>query len=165
MHHNLVDEHSSIHLTDWPKVQSELIDEKLEQEMKVFEDIVERGRGLRRDKQIKLRHPLASLKVKVNRELSYKNRLESLLLNELNVKEILWKKTNDKLEVDYDYQLTPELKAEAEARDLIREISNLRRKAKLKIDEQAEVMLPDWPENGRMKLKSGLTPPYKRAKS
>ncbi len=146
VHHNLVDENSSIHLTDWPEAGSDYLNQNLEKEMKVIEDIVERGRGLRRDKQIKLRHPLASLKVGLEAPLQYQSELESLLLNELNVKEVIWSQSESGLEVDYDYQLTAELKQEAQARDLIREVQNLRRKAKLKIDEQAVVQVPDWPQ-------------------
>ncbi len=147
VHHNLVDENSSIHLTDWPEVQEKLVDEQLETEMETIEQIVETGRGLRRDKQIKLRHPLASLQVSLKKNLKYRDELEQLLLNELNVKQVVWQENSDQLEVDYDYELTPALKEEAQARDLIREIQNLRRKAKLKLDDQVVVQLPDWPQD------------------
>jgi len=154
VHHNLVDDQTSIHLTDWPEVHETSINSELEQEMAVVEKIVEKGRSLRRDKQLKLRHPLASVEVKLEQELKYQEQLSVLLRNELNVKKVIWEVGADELEVDYDFVLTDELKAEAEARDLIREISNLRRKAKLKIDDQAVVSLPDWPEEWQAEIES-----------
>ena len=147
VHHNLVDDQSSIHLTNWPEVSQDLINPKLEQEMKVVEKIVEKGRGLRRDKQIKLRHPLAAVRVGLDRELTYRTELEKLVKNELNVKRVEWQTGQSELTVDYDFELTPALKQEAEARDLIRKIQNKRRKAKLKIDQQAVIELSDWPQD------------------
>ncbi|MBD3250565.1 MAG: isoleucine--tRNA ligase [Candidatus Pacebacteria bacterium] len=153
VHHNLVNENSSIHLTNWPEAQEKVIDQQLEDEMKTVADIVEIGRSLRRDKQVKLRHPLASLELGLPDQIKYQAQLEQLLLEELNVKQVNWIKT-DTLSVDYDYQLTPELKAEARARDLIREIQDLRRKAKLKLDDQAEVQVPDWPQDWQEEIQN-----------
>ncbi len=146
VHHNLVDENSSIHLTDWPEVDQDLVNNQLEQEMKVVEKIVEKGRGLRRDNQIKLRHPLASVKVSLDQGLTYRAELEKLIQNELNVKQVEWIKQQEELKVDYDFELTPALEKEAEARDLIRKIQNKRRKAQMKIADQAIVELPEWPK-------------------
>jgi isoleucyl-tRNA synthetase len=154
VHHNLIDEDSSIHLSDWPQVNQQQYNQVLEQEMSLIEQIVEQGRSLRRDKQIKLRHPLASLKVSLKKALKYQSELEQLLLNELNVKAVYWSQGADNLEVDYDYELTPALKQEAEARDLIRSIQNLRRKAKLDLDEEVEIELPAWPEEWRSEIES-----------
>ncbi len=146
VHHNLVAEHSSIHLTDWPKIKTNQINQQLEQEMAVIVDLVEQGRSLRRDQQLKLRHPLASIQVSLPQKLSYQKQLESLLKNELNVKAVNWQLGAKQLSLAYDYELTPELKAEAQARDLIRAIQNLRRQAKLKIDEVVKVQVPAWPQ-------------------
>lgn len=147
VHHNLVNENSSIHLTDWPQAKLDKIDQELEKEMELIQDIVELGRSRRREKQIKLRHPLASLKVGLDRTLKHQDQLETLLLNELNVKQVNWARSDAGLSVDYDYQLTPELEAEAWAKDLIREIQDMRRKASLKIDDEVVVELPDWPQD------------------
>jgi isoleucyl-tRNA synthetase len=154
VHHNLIDEGSSIHLSDWPQVNQQQYNQVLEQEMSLIEQIVEQGRSLRRDKQIKLRHPLASLKVSLKKPLKYQSELEQLLLNELNVKAVYWSQGAENLEVDYDYELTPALKQEAEARDLIRSIQNLRRKAKLKLNEEVEVELPAWPKDWQSEIES-----------
>ncbi|MEA2056260.1 MAG: isoleucine--tRNA ligase [Patescibacteria group bacterium] len=154
VHHNLVDENSSIHLLDWPEADTELIDEELEHEMEVIEKVVEKGRGLRRDKQVKLRHPLASLEVSLTQPLQHQKEFENLVKNELNVKKVMWKQDLDELEVDYDFVLTVELKTEAKAKDLIRKIQDLRRKALLKINDQVVVELPDWPHEWQQEIES-----------
>jgi isoleucyl-tRNA synthetase len=157
VHHNLLSQDElnktpSIHLTDWPQAETQLVDDQLEQEMQVVEKIVELGRSLRRDKQIKLRHPLAKVKVELSQPLAAQNELEALIKNELNVKEVEWLQAEEKLAVDYDFELTPALKQEAEAKDLIRKIQNKRRKAGLKISDQAEVHLPAWPQDWQQEI-------------
>ncbi len=154
VHHNLVDAQTSIHLTSWPKLQPQLINETLEQEMNQLVNIVELGRSLRRDKQLKLRHPLAGITVWNSQELSYQLALQDLILNELNVKAVKWEQDGDKLRVEYNCQMTPELEAEAEARDLIREIQDLRRQAGLNLDQQAVIELPAWPQAWRSEIET-----------
>lgn len=154
VHHNLVDDQSSIHLTDYPVVNEKLINSDLELEMSIVVKVVEMGRSLRRDQGVKLRHPLASATVKISRNLYFHDELENLIVQELNVKKIIWQVETDLVEpsLEYDLVLTPELKEEAQARDLIREIQDLRRKQKLKIDEQVELELPDWPKDWQKEI-------------
>ncbi len=155
-YHNLVDENSSIHLTDWPEIKQEEINEKLESEMAKVTEIVELGRGIRRDKGLKLRHPLASAVIKTNTPLSYQDELSELIKHELNIKEVYWEVEADQseLKLEYDFDITPDLKQEAEVRDLIREIQNLRRKAKLDVEAEVVLQLPDWPENWQEEIET-----------
>lgn len=154
VHHNLVDDQTSIHLTDYPKAEKKLVNSVLESEMAVVVKLVELGRGMRRDQGLKLRHPLASVSIKVSNSFTYQDELTELIAQELNVKKISWIVEPDLAEpsLEYDLTLTPALQQEAQARDLIREIQDLRRQEKLKIDEQVELELSDWPHDWQQEI-------------
>lgn len=146
IHHNLVDENTSIHLTDWPRPKAELIHSSLEEKMKLIQEVVNQARFLRSQQGVKLRQPLALLNVTAPGEEPYQN-LQAVIAKELNVKKVCWKKGAN-LEVEFDFKLTPELKAEGEARELMRDIQKLRKKAGLQIDQRVIVevphLSPDW---------------------
>ncbi len=154
IHQNLKDENSSIHLTDWPQVDTQQINQELEQEMSVAMNVVEAGRSLRRDQGVKLRHPLALVKVSANQVLTH-SALEKIIIEELNVKQLSWvSSADDQLKVEFDFEITAELKQEAQVRDLIREIQDLRRKAELGLNDQVELALPDWPEKWQAEIEA-----------
>ncbi|MGD9129073.1 MAG: isoleucine--tRNA ligase [Candidatus Woesebacteria bacterium] len=142
--HNLLDDKSSIHLTDWPKVQKEFLDEKLEGEMKLVRQVVEQAHATRKENRVKLRQPLAGLTVKAVQKLSMENDLLPLIEQEVNVKKVKWQKDAE-TSVEFDFKLTAALKEEGEARELIRKVQNMRRKAGLKLDALAKVQLSNWP--------------------
>lgn len=146
VHHNMVDEKSSIHLAEFPKHRAEFLDKELEESMLLLRKIVEAAHALRKLKQVKARQPLVSLKVSGFGQMVYRSELEELLKAEINVKKIEWLKEDGDLEVDYDFNLTAELKAEGEARELIRQIQDLRKEAKLDVNKLVRLGLPVWPE-------------------
>jgi hypothetical protein len=63
------------------------------------------------------------------------------------VKSATWQNaaTGEGLTVTLKLDLTPELEAEGEAREVMRTIQNLRRKAGLSVDQPAKVEIPAWP--------------------
>ena len=67
----------------------------------------------------------------------------NLVLSELNIKEAEFTKSK---KVSLDTQITQELEAEGEARDLIREIQEKRKEAKVAFDSLVTVYAPDWPK-------------------
>ena len=144
IHHNLVDETSSIHLTDYPQVKKAVIDKKLEAEMAEIKKIVELGHAKRKEVAVPLRQPLAKVFVSGDLNCQDNDYLLSLIKQELNVKSIECQSASD-LEIDFDLELTPELKAEGEARKIIRQIQKLRKEARLSLDELVKVSLPSWP--------------------
>ena len=77
----------SVHLTDFPALDEQLIDEQLEKDMATVRDIVAWGRALRNQTGIKIRQPLSSLTIDNSKEEPV-NRLKDLVLEELNIKEI-----------------------------------------------------------------------------
>jgi isoleucyl-tRNA synthetase len=150
IHQNLVDENTSIHHTDWPKVQTGLIHSTLEAKMELAKNAVNQAHSLRRDQGIKLRQPLAELTVVAPGEQPQDNLLE-VIAKEVNVKQVNWQ-SGDELKVKLNLQLTPELEAEGEARELMREIQKLRKKSGLKIDQQAKVGVPNWPQDWQSEI-------------
>ena len=122
----------SVHLTDWPKTNKKLINEKLNQEMKKVREIVAFALRERAKAGIKVRQPLTSLKIKDER-LKIKNNKELLRLirDEVNVKEIVFD-SKIKKEVKLDAKITQELKEEGIVREVLRYIQEMRKIGKFK---------------------------------
>lgn len=128
----------SIHLEDWPsyaKTSEGKPAQKLLKDMEVARDIVSKALEARTKFGIRVRQPIASLKLK-SQILNLKNNKEflELIKGEVNVKEIIFDK-NIKEEVELDTTLTEELKEEGMLRDLIRQIQDIRKKEGRKPNE------------------------------
>ena len=121
----------SVHLEDWPKPNKQFINENLEKKMKKIRETVAQGLAQRAKAGIKVRQPLASLKIK-NQKSKVKDEKEllDLIKQELNVKEIIFD-PKIKKEIELDTKITKELKEEGEVREIIRHIQELRKKAGL----------------------------------
>jgi isoleucyl-tRNA synthetase len=146
VHHSMVDEKTSIHLTDWPNPDASLQDAALESAMETVRKAVEAGHASRKEQALKVRQPLASVTITVPAGSQPPSGCNTLIEQELNVKKVVWKSENEtSLSVKFDTKLTPELKEEGEAREIMRTIQGLRRKAGLKMGESATVKLPAWP--------------------
>ncbi len=89
IYRNLTNE-ESVHLTDWPKVEDNLIDEALNQEIAWTRRIVNLGHALRSKKKIKVRQPLSKLTVALPKSVDVQTILlqKEVILEELNVKEL-----------------------------------------------------------------------------
>ncbi|MDD2909624.1 MAG: DUF5915 domain-containing protein, partial [Candidatus Pacebacteria bacterium] len=112
----------SVHLCDFPELKDDLIDIKLEDEMKEAREIVNLALNERMEKGIKVRQPLAFAKIK--KEID--KRLIDIIKDEINVKEILID-NNISEEVLLNFELTDELKEEGMAREIIRNIQQMRK--------------------------------------
>ncbi|MFA6215655.1 MAG: isoleucine--tRNA ligase, partial [Patescibacteria group bacterium] len=118
----------SVHLESWPKAKKALINEGLINKMDSVRQIVEKGLASRAAAGIKVRQPLASYMTALVKELD--GQLIDLIKDELNVKELKFG-TDDKL----DLEISQELKLEGQARELIRQINQLRKEAGLTITD------------------------------
>ncbi len=99
----------SIHLTDWPVANEELLDEQLMRETRLVMQIVSLGRAAREKAQIKVRQPLNTLYVRVPTlaEEEALMRLNEQVLEELNIKRLeLMSSESDML----TYTLRPQVK-------------------------------------------------------
>ncbi len=122
----------SIHLCNWPKENSRLINNKLEKNMENVLRIIEAGLAERDRLKIGLKWPLSKAIINFNGTLNKK--LEKIIMRQLNVKKIKLKKTKDKknkIKVKLDKKITPKLEAEGYARELSRKIQAARKKAGL----------------------------------
>jgi len=136
----------SVHLTDWPKVNKPLICSLLEANMAKAREVVEKIHSQRKAKDLKLRHPLA--KVDIFAKSFGKPNLHQIILDETNIKALSFvpKPKAKELTVKLDLKLTPELKAEGQARDLVRQIQQARKDANVEISQPVNLQLPSWPK-------------------
>ena len=141
----------SVHLENWPEFEKELIDEKLLVQMAEARKIVEQGLAARAEAGIKIRQPLASLRVSDQPAFALSGlrrgersaigdhkELLGLIKDELNVKDVIFGKQPEN-EVMLDTALTPELKFEGQAREIIRQINQSRKEAGLTIGDKVVI--------------------------
>ena len=123
----------SIHLTDWPTTQKENLNKKLLEEMAEIRRLASLALAKRAEIGIRVRQPLASLKIKTEKlKLKDNEELLKILADEINVKSIIFdSKINppDGGEIELDTEITPELHEQGILRDFIRLIQGLRQKA------------------------------------
>ncbi len=132
MYKNLTGE-ESVHLAYYPEADDSLIDEKLNEDMKLARFIVSAGLQSRTENKIKVRQPLRAVHA---RPLG--NELEEIVKEELNVKEY---DSADYTDEDgffnmLDLEIIPELKLEGEAREIIRAIQEGRKKAGFNVEDR-----------------------------
>ncbi len=81
----------SVHLTDFPKYDESLINEKLEEKMDLVRDLISIGRFVREENKIKVRQPLKEILIDGKQE-SIIDDLVTLIEEELNVKKVTFVK-------------------------------------------------------------------------
>ena len=136
----------SVHLKDWPAAGE--INEKILAEMAEVRGYVNEALALRAKNSVKIRQPLKEVVIPhVASDLKW---FVEILQEELNVKgvsyvifekdengEILSHKPAEK--VDFNFEITPELRAEGLMREIIRHIQASRKKAGLNVDDRIEL--------------------------
>jgi isoleucyl-tRNA synthetase len=132
---------NSVHLEDWPETNRKLIDKKLLEEMTEIRRLASLGLAKRLEAGIKVRQPLAALKLKTkNSKLKANKELLNILKDEINIKEIIFD-SKIKEDLELDTELTPELKAEGILRDLTRLVQGLRQDAGYQPKDRIILML------------------------
>ena len=135
----------SVHLVDFPLADESLIDENVNADMGAVREIVNIGLQLRARSAIKVRQPLSELQVK-NEKLG--EELLDIIKEEVNVKnvKIVEDVSNDKYiiwdaekKVGLNTEITPELKLEGQAREIIRYIQEMRKEAGYEVDNRIKV--------------------------
>ncbi|NMB92337.1 MAG: isoleucine--tRNA ligase [Parcubacteria group bacterium] len=121
----------SVHLADYPEVESQYLNKELLDLMEEARAIANLALSLRQKANIKVRQPLASLKLKTqNSKIKNYSQLLDILKEEINVKEIVFD-PNLKEEMEIDTTLTPDLIKEGILREIIRQIQELRKNKQL----------------------------------
>jgi isoleucyl-tRNA synthetase len=121
----------SVHLTDWPSVQPEWADEELRRQMAAVRRLVVTGLAARNAAGIKVRQPLRAVTIA---DKPLKPELESILLEELNIKAARYQGEGGSLTLDTE--ISPELKLEGLARDLVRKIQELRKQSGFAVEDR-----------------------------
>lgn len=131
----------SVHLSDWPK-KTLLTDSEIQliTQMESVRKIVEMGLSQRKNLQIKVRQPLNKSRIK-SPAPKLSPELESLISSELNVKNVIWQKSNE-LIVELDTTLDAKLVAEGQARELIRQIQDQRKQLGARLDQNINIIAP-----------------------
>jgi isoleucyl-tRNA synthetase len=121
----------SVHLLDWSIAGH--INELVINDMEAVREYVNTGLSIRAKEHQKVRQPLASVTIP---EFGKFVDFVDILTEELNVKSV-------KLGTEFalDLNITPELKSEGMAREIIRYIQNARKEAGLNIDDRIELIL------------------------
>jgi isoleucyl-tRNA synthetase len=115
--------------------------------MDIVRQICEQGNMIRKTQNISTRQPLAKIIIASSQKIELDENFLSIIKNELNVKdaEIVLGKEN--LLITLDTNITPQLKAEGDARDLIRQIQSLRKENQLDLKDKINIFAPQWPQN------------------
>jgi isoleucyl-tRNA synthetase len=84
------DENMSVHLTDFPKADTSLVDKNLEQQMSLAQSISSLVHALRKQHKIKVRQPLARILLPILDEQLKRQvqAVEGIIKNEVNIKEV-----------------------------------------------------------------------------
>lgn len=127
----------SVHLLDWPEVGH--INELVVSDMALVRAAITEGLAQRAAQGVKVRQPLASVTI-LDEHSRLTNELQDIIAEELNVKTVTVAQKSEQL-CSLDFEITPELKQEGQAREIIRHVQQARKAAGLEVDDRIDLVL------------------------
>lgn len=158
IYQNLHKKEESVHLQEWPKPDTSLLNKDLEKLMSLTREIVSIGLRARENAGIKVRQPLMAIEINIP-NISLNKELLELIKEEINVKNIelkespsqdknwLLEKEGEKF-VNLNILITPELREEGIVRETVRVIQDLRKRCQYKPEDNIFIYI-DCPEEIR----------------
>jgi isoleucyl-tRNA synthetase len=133
-------EEESVHLLSWP-VKEKKNNADILLQMQEVRDVVTKALAQRTEKAIRVKQPLASLKIK-DKGLKIKNNTEllELIKDEVNVKEVIFDE-NIVSEVELDINISEDLKEEGFVREIVRAVQAERKEQNLVPQDKISVEL------------------------
>ena len=126
----------SVHLASWAKTKSKKINSLLMLQMQEIRSVVNMALAERTLRGIKVKQPLALLKIKNKKsKIDGNGNLLDLIKDEVNVKEIIFDGKIEN-EIELDLNITEELKEEGTVREIIRFAQGARKDAGLKPSDE-----------------------------
>lgn len=139
----------SVHLQDWPKITE--VDEKVLEDMKKVREIVSLALEARAKNGIKVRQPLNQLTACSQQLTAMNEQLIDVIKDEVNVKKVVFEK-GDEDKVELDTEITSELKAEGQYRELLRNIQRMRKDTSLVPSDVVDLII-ETDESGKELVK------------
>jgi isoleucyl-tRNA synthetase len=128
----------SVHLSDWPEAGES--NQQLLEGMAVVRDLISEGLDQRAQADIKVRQPLA--RARIGNHMvgeDWQEAFADIIREELHVKELAYDTEEEHVRIDTE--ITPELKREGLARDIIRQVQQHRKEQELNVDDRIELVL------------------------
>lgn len=137
----------SVHLANWPNFREQLINAKLEEDMANGRQLASQVLMKRKTAGVKVRIPLKKLLYSGPEKLS--DEVKKIVLEEVNVQELVFKDQSESYEVvSKDEELKDVANQDVElgqAREIVRQIQEERKKLETDLAEKVDVVLPAWP--------------------
>lgn len=133
----------SVHLTDWPILKEEISGQARNNNgdvidlMETVRELISVGLKMRTEHNMKVRQALSSFKAPIE---NIPEEFHQLILDEMNVKKLI------DGEFALNTELSPELIAEGQMRDLLRQIQSLRKKSGLQAQDIINLVIQASPE-------------------
>jgi isoleucyl-tRNA synthetase len=134
----------SVHLSDWPVVSQNFINNSLEEEMEMAILLASKTHSFRKEAQIKVRIPFKTLSYTGPQRIS--DDILQILLDELNVKKLDYAGAGDEYQVSGETDESNLEIEEGKAREIARSIQAERKKRGLTSGASIVVELPDFPK-------------------